>query len=59
MEQQRHQKMVQQQQQQHEEVEEMQHGPFPVEQLQVNLKKILSFDPFYPTDDVGNVRWIA
>lgn len=51
--------MVQQQQQQHEEVEEMQHGPFPVEQLQVNLKKILSFDPFYPTDDVGNVRWIA
>ncbi|KAF2285118.1 hypothetical protein GH714_037959 [Hevea brasiliensis] len=32
MEQQRHQKMVQQQQ--HEEVEEMQHGPFPVEQLQ-------------------------
>ncbi|XP_021691257.1 DNA repair protein RAD51 homolog isoform X1 [Hevea brasiliensis] len=32
MEQQRHQKMVQQQQ--NEEVEEMQHGPFPVEQLQ-------------------------
>lgn len=34
------QKMAQQQQQ-HEEVDEMQHGPFPVEQLQViNISKI-------------------
>ena len=36
MEQQRNQKAVnQQQQQQHEDLEEIQHGPFPVEQLQV------------------------
>lgn len=43
MEQQRNQKTVQQQQQ--EELEEIQHGPFPVEQLQVSGSKY--FDILY------------
>lgn len=47
MEQQRNQKMIQkqQQQQQEEELEEMQHGPFPVEQLQVIFSVFSSIFP--------------